>query len=327
MKQPTEAISCIEIVEPFVRAMYDEGITNVQIMGGVGSVALAQPETEIFVDERMVVVPETDKLRNEIGQFRPNGTLRDLDCLVMSDDEQEVTRAEDLATSIIGEQLDLSAFFQLHNVNELDRKMRLPILGLATMWVGDRYITSEDGKITGAQKVLYPFAVDLPEAALEPWHLHVGDRTPMPIPSPAVAPLNYMTRSISGLRPKDAEKVGNLIANLEEKAPELIDWMVDGPGKSQVELATVLHSLRESRKRPQPLRIGKTYTHDVFTDEEIINMDVFLGDQPEIVRRRAVAISRAKARPVYLGESNETVVKVWQKFVEGRIGGFLKNKA
>ncbi len=326
MKRPEEAISCIEIVEPFARALWEEGVTNVQFMGGIGSVALTLPETEIFVNHNTVATPETDELHEKIGQFRPNGTLRDLDGLVLSDDPEVVARVQTLAEEVIGDELELS-FFGLHNMARLQRQVEHPFQSVAKVWVGDRYVTIERGQIIEAKKAIYPFAVDLPEEVLEPWWLQIGNREPMPIPSPAAAPLNYTTRSLSGLRPKDAEKVQQLVENLEQKAPELIDWMIEGPGKSQVELATVLHSIREPRDNPRSFTIGQKFERATMTDKEILQSDVFLGEQNEAVRRAILAMSRAKGRTVYQYESNPKLVKFWQEKVEPRIGAILKNKA
>ncbi|HVX57981.1 MAG TPA: hypothetical protein VHA37_09755 [Candidatus Saccharimonadales bacterium] len=90
------APNCLEIIDPFVQelAAHPE-LPEVQIMGGVGSVALKHPRTELLVDEKLIITPVdflTDTSSDE-GQatqagltvHRPNGTLRDLDGIIHND--------------------------------------------------------------------------------------------------------------------------------------------------------------------------------------------------------------------------------------------------
>jgi hypothetical protein len=90
MTAPTAAPNCIDIAGPFrdeLAARPD--LPDVQIMGGIGSIALQHPRTVILLDERRIVAPadfltDTETAAGQatqrgLARFREDGTLRDFD--------------------------------------------------------------------------------------------------------------------------------------------------------------------------------------------------------------------------------------------------------
>jgi hypothetical protein len=198
--------NCIDIVRPFNNELNMWADASVQLMGGIGSAALKHPGTVILLDERRIVTAGSfltdESSRQDLSPIRPNGTLRDMDALVLSDDYEVIDEVETIAEETIGDQLDIS-IFSLRPGSYLEEQVAQPfgIKALKT-FVSDRYVR-EDG---GRDKALFPFAVEIDPEVLEDWSLEIGNDV-FPVANPASAILNYLTRSITGLRHKDLAKV------------------------------------------------------------------------------------------------------------------------
>jgi hypothetical protein len=321
----------IEIIRPFIAELGDEH--DLQVIGGVGSFVLKNPAAEILVDERLVIAPPDEYMDySDIGQFRRDGNRRDFDVLVRSSSAEEIGAVEELARETIGRELELSVF-GLHTEAQLDSQIANPALSLAKVWVADRYVSERDGQIVGAKKALFPFAEDMDLETLETWNLIIGDDKPIPIPHPGTVVLNYLTRSVSGLRPKDADKIEELGRNVFEKGPEIVEWIVDGPGRSQLDLARVFHSLREPKDR-QPLVVGEKLEVRPYQVSELAgHRSMLLREHPSplirdgaSIAQAAVAISRIKSRALHTAESQEAIVTAFQRYVERYLGFITGNR-
>lgn len=318
--------NCIDIVRPFVARLEDNpSLPGVQLMGGIGSAALKHEGTVILPDERRIVT--TDAFLREspdLGRYRQNGTLRDMDALVLSDDESQVAAIEKIAEEEIGDGLDISVF-RLVSGSQLDEQRAAPFGAQALKtFVSDRYVR-EDG---GLDKALFPFAVPIDSEIMDSWTLEV-DAQEYKVMNPAVAILNYLTRSISGLRPKDYDKVQDMAKLVFGKSPELADWAVDGPGRSHMEFAGILQTLRRSNTFPRSKRIlsvGGALEIRAGSVRSLRDHEAFMmHDADGQVQDAVLLMAVLKARGLGIGESNEDVVRVFQKFVEGRIGSITKN--
>lgn len=320
----SRAKDCIDIVAPFIEAIAAEPYGDkVQVFGGVGSVALESPDVEILTEEKLVIAPKGLTL----PQTRANGTLRDLDCLVMTTDKPTIDKVEEVAKGTIGDQLEISVF-GLRNASQLREQVEDPIGSSAKVYVSDRYVIESEGRITEARKALFPFMVDVnPEQALETWGLVMPDEGVLPIPHPGATMLNYFTRSISGLRPKDAGKVARLTDNLTQKSPEVIQWALEGPGATQMKFARLLHTLREPAGDPKALKVGEQIQIEPCSLEELLHSGAFMipKGRPKLMKA-IVEAARLKSRLLHFGESQESAVAKWQTHVEPRIGAILKNE-
>ncbi|MEK7599860.1 MAG: hypothetical protein AAB462_02405 [Patescibacteria group bacterium] len=324
IKQP----DCIEIVRPFTDALAHGRAGDVQIIGGVGSAALEHPDVQILTDQKLVIAP--NKMR--LPQRRNDGSLRDLDCLVKSSQQDRIDDVEALAREVIGDKLEISVF-GLHSMGQFTEKKVSPAMSLAKSFVSDRYIDqAPDGTVIQGVKSIFPFAVAIDPDALETWNLQIGDHQPTPIPHPGATIVNYLTRSVSGLRPKDADKVEKLTANIAKKSPDVIDWVVDGPGASQLEFARVLHTLRQPSKDAQAMSVGGAIDIEPHVLDDLMRGEAFIFDvgRPRLLQAMVMA-THAKSRFVFWGETkaheNPWLMRTWQEQVVPRIDSILKNKA
>lgn len=319
-----EIITCGQIIEPFVEAASTiNGFPNFQIIGGNGSAALVHPKTELDLVSGLIIAPEGC----DLPVHRDDGTLRDMDVLVLSSDEADLAAVEGLSDRTVGKRLQRS-IFGLKPVSDLRRQQRHPISASAKVFLSDRYVELDsNGGVRYGYKALFPFAAPINADSLATLLLisPTGDRTPVPTSHPGATILNYLTRSISGLRPKDAEKVAKMADNILPRYPEVREWIYDGPGKPTLELARVLQTLRTSRRNPQSLSVGE-YLHIMpYSYEYLARSAEYIGRSGSAARS-AVAAARCKSRAVGFGESFQPVVTFWQKNVETKIDRIVHNR-
>ena len=316
-------INSVDIVRPFVEVVGQEQLPDVQIIGGIGSAALSRPGTIIVPNERLVVAPSD----LQVPQYRDDGNKRDLDILVMSTDSEEIARVEEIAAYTIGDALVISVF-GLHRVAEIDRQTAHPFsrgaLGAA---LADRYVAERDGIIAEARKAVFPFSAPMDISTLETWRLDIGKGVYAPTPHPGTALLNYLTRSLSGLRPKDHRKVDEMAYHLLRNHNGLEEWLLEGPGASQFELARVLHTIREPVKDPQRLILGERLHVAPYKLSALKEHPAFLlRDKSAATQWLALEVAYDKARLLHVFEGNEAIVSFWQRVIEHRIGAILKNQ-
>lgn len=320
MSSYVESKNCIEIIEPFTQRISEFPEIEMQLIGGVGSAALAHPELQVDFEDRTITVPEDLHL----PQFREDGNRRDLDVLVLSPDKREVKEVEKFATEVIGDELEISVF-GLKETSQLDRQKQRPF-GLSAMktFLSDRYVSGVNGT-TQVYKALFPFQVPFNPVALQTWSLRVGEMS-FPVPHPGMSIANYYTRSISGLRPKDAEKVGLMAENVFARSPETLKWLTEGDGTPFLDLANILHSLRESEEGGTELSIGGRIIITPEDYRELAQNGAFaLDGVSSRVANATLTIARAKSRALHALEVNPQLVTMWQRFGEQKAGFFIKN--
>lgn len=190
-------VDCFSAIKPFVDAFASD--PTVQIIGGVGTAALCSASSEIDLHAKTITVPDDFTLSSR----RADGTLRDVDVLVLSADRGRIRQVQDVLGAVLDASLEPSVF-GIRPVKQLYRQLHEPLhpsnLGI---FLGDRY-ESLDGD--GYVRALFPFMTPLSEESLEPWMLQRGEMA-IPVPNPATSLINYFARSITGLRHKDTAKV------------------------------------------------------------------------------------------------------------------------
>lgn len=315
--------NCVEMVRPFVEELAEQGIDNVQLIGGIGSCALQHPDTEILPDEKLIVAPAGLYL----PRLREKGSLRDLDCLVKSTDEAAVEDVKATAINKIGRKELKYNFFGYKTFDQLFGQSRRLLRGYILNNTSDRYVLEEDGEVIAAMKAVVPFAVDMDLETLETWQVQVGrDEQTFPVPHPGTQVLNYLTRSISGLRPKDRDKVDAMTRNIAAKAPEIIDWIADGPGASQLLMARDLHSLREPRSTHEQLDLGGALLIDSRGPTRLHRDPAFMFRGRPRLLRALVEAEHFKTRVMSPFENNEAIVNFWQEQIEPRTAWLTRNK-
>ncbi len=327
MSQAGRHPNCIDIVEPYIAAVAAEGMPPVQLLGGVGSVALAHANTIIDTSSTGLIVAPSDLY---LPQFRPEGTKRDIETLVLSADPADAARVQECAEQQIGEQLIVETF-GVKDIARVNDQAANPF-GIAAMttFVSDRYADPALGSDAPMLKSLFPFAASIDPKLLQAWSLRVEGRDmTIPVPPVGTVVLNYLTRSISGARPKDAEKLEAMATAIFDKAPDTVGWIVDGPGREQFELARVLHTLRESKRHPRTLTVGGKLGVTAMPYDKLREHPSFLLREASTkTQARALAWARFKSRTLHAGETHlGFLVGPWQTYVEPRLGKILHNDA
>ena len=311
----------MEITRPYFEELERSRTTNIQVMGGVGSIALTDSHLEIF-DSTQTLVPGT---KIDLPQYRDGGSKRDLDVLVLTTDQAEVDAAEARARDIIGDELELS-FFGLFDSKTLRNQASHPVKSSLRTFLADRYVTMEGDGIIGASKALYPFEVALDPALFETWNL-MTDGIRIPVPHPGTVILNYTTRSISGLRPKDTQKVIGIANTVLSQDPEVKEWMHDGPGSGLLHFARVLHTLREPSDIPRALHVGDQLTIEPLSVEALrAASDTLLEGLSKRQKKIVLSVAKFKSRALHIPETNQQLVDFFQNHIEGHVGGIVRNK-
>lgn len=302
----------IEVIKPFADwAMQTSA--NIQLMGGIGSAALAHDGTRIDMDNKEVVVPDDFELSTQ----RDNGTLRDLDVLVQSSSPDAIDGVEEVVSLTIGNALEHSVF-GFRSAEALARRQNHPLGFVAfKTFLSDRYEQSD-----GMVKSLVPFSVPIDPESLETWTLAIGDMR-VPIPNPAMSLINYTNRSITGVRPKDKDKLDKIITTTFSKEPLLREWAVDGPGREQAILGSVLRSLTADKNHGDPLGLDLS----IMTPAELIQHASFMfPDLDARVQRVILGTAMFKAGALASLEANPTIVALWQAHAEPHADTITKNK-
>lgn len=320
-----EAGNCIDIVEPYLRDVCRAGMPDVQLLGGVGSVALLHETTQIKFDEQRIVAPADLSLSN----FRDDGNLRDVETLVVSSNKHDLEMVRDSAIRHIGNSLIIEVFgFQ--DGSKIDEVLAEPLSHKnLKIFLSDRYIIGTESETTDTpvtQRMLFPFSTPIDPEALKTWTIEIGDRFEIPVPSPGAIFLNYITRSISGIRAKDSQKVQKMGKSIFEKSPEFLDWIMDGPGKSQFDFARVLHTLRESRQNPRDLLIGDRLNLRALPYHDLPDHPSFMLSGRDLKTQRiALELAKLKARGLHMAESMPYAVTFFQKYIEPKISNIIHN--
>ena len=163
------------------------------VVGGLGLHAVTNA-TEIDWDDHVVCLPNDACL----PRLRDNGTVRDLDTLVQSTDKTVVKNCRQEIADAIGDKMVVSAF----GLNPYEKNRR----GIFD-FVGDRYVDDE-GRLYWR---LSGIETEIPSASLDQWLVKRDGETVCAILNPIAQLGAYGCRSITGWRPKDKEKVEELI--------------------------------------------------------------------------------------------------------------------
>lgn len=163
------------------------------VVGGLGLHAVTNA-AEIDWDNHVVYLPGGVCL----PRLRENGTVRDLDTLVQSTDKTVMKSCRQKIADAIGDELVVSAF----GLNSYEKNRR----GIFD-FVGDRYVDSE-GRLYWR---LGGIETEIPSASLDQWLVRRDGETVCAILNPIAQLGAYGCRSITGWRPKDIEKVEELV--------------------------------------------------------------------------------------------------------------------
>jgi hypothetical protein len=319
---------CGAIIEPFVRALRDRGdLPPIQIIGGNGSAALVHEQTRIDLEARTIEAPAVC----DLPRFRSDRSLRDLDVLALSTDQEQVDSVEALAEQLIGGELEISVF-GLKTAAALGQQRRQPLRSAARVFLGDRYVTiirDERGEVVDIDgfKALYPFQAAITADMLETFQLSIAGGVDTPTAHPGATILNYLTRSVSGVRAKDLEKVQAMTDNVLTRYPSIREWIIDGPGRATFDLGRILHTLGQPRRSPRTLRLGGQLELVPYRLSELRGHPGFMAaDLAPLMQRVVIEIAHFEGRVLAGFESKPTIVTFWQKHIEHRVRAIIHNE-
>lgn len=210
-------------------------------VGGLVTDALLMPTTRIDNDARMIVV-DSDSV---IPTLRPNGTVKDIDLLAFTANHSAVKEGLDAVSDVVAQNyprtsVSLSGYDTGHHEGHFQFVTR-------TVYQNDATVALSMGAIRQ----------EIPRWHLEDsWSLWYGDAY-MNILHPAAHLASYKVRSITGVRPKDADKVRALQARLQDELPPEELNMYDVWGQF-AETVQEHYSLRRSLERPTLRRTTMT---------------------------------------------------------------------
>ena len=332
-----------EVIKPFAEAL-EKGSNfrqnfqpTVQIIGGVNSAALTHSDTVIDFENKEVIAPDS----LDLPTLRPNGSLRDLDVLVLSSSLDDIQSVENLIRETVRGELDPSVF-SLKNEESLKKQILKPLFGFAAIrtCLSDRYVVSENtersllpytspihslrtGRGYGMVKSLFPLATPIEQESLETWTLSVGDAH-IPVPNPAMTIINYTNRSIRGIRSKDKAKVEKMASMVFSKAPKLREWAIYGPGSDQVYLGELLKSLTPNKDHGDIFGVGNMGSR--MSRSNLAEHESFMAkDLSHEEKCQILAVAAIKASLLSFAESNKFISTFFQRFVERRIDSIVKN--
>jgi hypothetical protein len=197
------------------------------LLGGITAGAIVNKQTRFDHDSR-VIEPTNDSAELNM---RDNGTLRDADVLVL-DVLSDVRAREinDVIAQALGRRL-LGSVFGVDKREETKPQ--------TSWWTSRRTVDA-----AGTHRIqLHPLEQVLPEESYEPWDMQLPEGGVVSTLNPAGIRLAYGFRSVSGLRPKDKNKVNAMDKRLHQE-PEFMEQIHEGPFKPWLDMAEAVRLLR-----------------------------------------------------------------------------------
>jgi hypothetical protein len=301
------------------------------LFGGVGMHALLDPRTQILWDEKQIIPPPDifqDSVRRD-SSGNPT-TVRDMDLFVVGADTAIIDNTERAAAEILGSRMRVDAF----GLNVLgdawkggDSRKLAKFMAHIKAFTCDRMI-DVDGDIgpAGAMyKGIYPIFSRLAEGTLEPWSLVLpNERGIIHVPSPHEIILNYLTRSVGGLRPKDAEKVHELAMRLYPDGN--YSALRESGGGHLYNLAASLGKLAHIGDKNQ--RDEDPVTHEIMKGWHVVTSEDTVRDlMVSGWNRTDLKILRRKAQVVHWGESHQKIVDAFLRpSIQDAVASLTKNR-
>lgn len=206
----------------------EEGCEDVSyfMLGGGAAAALADERTIVDIRNHRIIPPadiRKDQYRSD------NGTMADVDILVMSADEDVITsvksalepkKVEDgdidpqKESAKPGAKLKIGVTGLMPGSEYHDEPSSMVGRAIKTIkkdWVSQR-LSYENGVRTFA---ISDVEVELPSEYFEPWEMVLKDGKSVSVPHPLIQVLNYLSRACHGVREqRDGEKVDKMMQNI-----------------------------------------------------------------------------------------------------------------
>jgi len=308
--------NCFDLIRPAVQQVAEEGIA-MQIIGGIGAAASRCSLAEFDSGSNTISSPGLF-----LPQIRDNGSMRDVDVLTLSRNQETIQAVKNIFEETInnaGKKLEVHVF-GLKSEEEIRKMQDKPFSTSALIQVvSDRYIIGQEDDKKGYYKAVFPFGVLAPSDSLETWY--VDDKkngAVFPVSHPARTVTDNLTRSIAGVRHKYDEIIPGIVDNMLNKDPELINWMLDGPGSGMIALAGVLRTLgwKKFRNEVRPIILSNVKDIKIIPPnfQTLIDDPSFLlREASEDVKYWALRVSRLKTAYLF-GPAERHVQDIWERY-------------
>ncbi len=271
-------LNCFDLIEDLDEVMRSELPLNVtyMVLGGIATGALTSYQTEIDFGSKYIY----STYDGSIPVYKPNGSARDIDILIA--DVLPINKAKLIKSTVdelIDHRMPVSVFgLDVHNPTITRSSARTLN---AKEWLSKRTIDNNHN----LRLELYPAIVDLNQKILEPWTLVTPKGDKLNVMHPGAHLLNYATRSISGIRHKDKQKLALAAKNILSYS-EINDELDGGNLTELVSFAVTIDKMRAGTLSPG--------SHHI---------------RPE-ASETDLALAKYKARALGFVETNETIVNV-----------------
>ena len=168
---------------------------NYRIVGGVALKSYTLAQNINWNDQTVELLPDV-----YLPSLRRNDTIRDIDTLVVTTDQQEVAEIKDVLTRCIDKNLIVSVFCLKNEVSK--KRINFPNMDFVSSH------TMSDGRYF---MTLDKVNTQLPDDWYDDWLVYKNNSNKplFKTLSPTVIEANYHMRSITGIRPKDKVKLQN----------------------------------------------------------------------------------------------------------------------
>ena len=201
------------------------------VLGGCVTAALANPKTVIDNENRFIIPPENIYK----PQYRQNnGTLSDVDILVVSKDTRKVLAIRD---ALVPDPTILKSGDDQASQTELSKpggRLKIGVTGLLSEDelhyrprslrekiihdITKDYVSQRAQFDDGSYKwAISNIEVDLPDEYFEPWQMVLKNNNTVPVLNPLIHVLCYASRTCHGIRKRDVEKVRTIMDNIGNK--------------------------------------------------------------------------------------------------------------
>lgn len=269
MIQPT----CFEAIRDVDLAMRESLACNVPyfVLGGIATAALAEPTSFIDSEENQIFCTDT----GDIPTIRDGGTKRDIDILVGDVLDKETARMiKATVEEAVDDALEVSVFgFGIYEPTISPAK--------AAKLAGSGWTSRRTIDPSGVIRLeLFPLTREIDPVVFEPWTLITPNQDKVSVMHPAAHVLNYATRSISGVRNKDREKLAQATEQVLENG-RFIDDIVGGKLTTLAEFSVMLDWLRQGKLQP-----GSPYIRPEATAIDL-----------SVARAKAILLREAESHP------------------------------
>ncbi len=223
--------NCFDIVHDLDQRIREVSDVTYFVAGGVSAAALKNKNT-IIDPATQTITPPSDIFK---AQYRENGTLGDLDLIVLTDDIDELDKIRCALTPLPNDEEGFS---------KPGAKLKIGVTGLKTAnsksggslsegFVSNR-ILQQDGTITW--EIVDITEVLSPES-LQPWTLQLPGGNIVPVMHPVMQMICYGARTGHGIRKRDIEKLEDMEKVVGPVLGVKLNW-INGRQKVEIERTT-----------------------------------------------------------------------------------------